>query len=87
MHQDLGFWADFFAQDVDQLRAQEHRTQHAVFGLNALGIIKKEWVLSPRFENVKAWSSLSEPEKEHWDTRMAIYAAMIDRMVAGIGQI
>lgn len=30
---------------------------------------------------------MSEPEKELWDTRMAIYAAMIDRMDAGIGQI
>ncbi|MBB5644934.1 arylsulfatase [Pedobacter cryoconitis] len=79
--EDIAKYKGKYLNGWDELRLRRYKK------LQALGIIKKEWVLSPRFENVKAWSSLSEPEKELWDTRMAIYAAMIDRMDAGIGQI
>ncbi len=43
--------------------------------------------MSNRFEKVPDWEKLSTEEKDKWDTRMAIYAAMIDRMDAGIGEI
>lgn len=79
--EDISRYKGKYLNGWDELRQRRYKK------LQALGIIKKEWILSPRFENVKAWSSLSELEKERWDTRMAIYAAMIDRMDAGIGQI
>ena len=53
----------------------------------ASGIIDKNWQLSPRYHGGKEWKELSADEQEMWDTRMAIYAAMIDRMDRGIGDI
>ncbi|WP_106529724.1 arylsulfatase [Chitinophaga niastensis] len=55
--------------------------------LMAAGLLKKEWQLSSRYEKVPAWNTLSAKEKESWDTRMAIYAAMIDRMDIEIGKL
>jgi arylsulfatase len=53
----------------------------------SLGIIKKQWALSPRDKRAAAWESLSAEEKDKWDIRMAIYAAMVYRMDACIGEI
>ncbi|MDB5257995.1 MAG: sulfatase [Chitinophagaceae bacterium] len=50
-------------------------------------IIHKDWPLSPRFATVPAWNTLTAKEQEQWDIKMAIYAAMIDRMDQGVGQI
>ena len=42
--------------------------------------------MSPLYEvQIPDWDSLSEKEKQQWDLRMAVYAAMIDRMDQGIG--
>lgn len=65
----------------DSLRIRRYRK------LIRLGLIKKEWQLSEKFEKVPDWNRLSDAEKDKWDTRMAIYAAMIDRMDYSIGQI
>lgn len=51
------------------------------------GILDTNWNISPRNEQVPEWESLSEEEKEDWDLRMAVYAAMIDRMDQGIGKV
>ncbi len=51
------------------------------------GFIHKSWALSARFEQAPAWNTLTAGEKDSWDTRMAIYAAMIDRMDQCIGQV
>jgi arylsulfatase A-like enzyme len=50
-------------------------------------IIKKQWPLSARDKRAPAWDLLSLEEKDKWDTRMAIYAAMVYRMDACIGEI
>lgn len=53
-----------------------------------LGIFKNVWEMSPAYSaKVPEWDSLSIEEKEIWDLRMAVYAAMIDRMDQGIGRI
>jgi len=65
----------------DKLRASRFKK------LKELGIIDKNWDLSNRFEKVPDWEKFTAEEKDKWDTRMAIYAAMIDRMDAGIGEI
>ena len=51
------------------------------------GILPKSATLSPRDENVPAWESLSEEEKRRWDEKMAVYAAMVDRMDQNIGKL
>jgi arylsulfatase A-like enzyme len=53
----------------------------------AMGILPKDAQLSPRDSNVPDWDSLSPEEKDKWDTKMAVYAAMIDRMDQNIGRI
>jgi len=65
----------------DKLREKRYKA------LQEKGIIDQKWALSNRFENVPDWEQLSPEEKDKWDTRMAIYAAMIDRMDAGIGEV
>jgi arylsulfatase A-like enzyme len=52
-----------------------------------MGLIKEEWKLSPKYSKVPDWNSLSKKEKESWSLRMAIYAAMVDRMDQGVGEI
>jgi arylsulfatase len=53
----------------------------------AMGILPQDAKLSPRDSNVPDWDSLSPEEKDKWDTKMAVYAAMIDRMDQNIGRI
>ncbi|OCX53550.1 sulfatase [Mucilaginibacter sp. PPCGB 2223] len=53
----------------------------------AMGILPQDAKLSPRDLNVPDWDSLSPEEKDRWDTKMAVYAAMVDRMDQNIGRI
>ena len=52
-----------------------------------MGLIQKDWALSPASENVRKWESLNEKEKDWEDFRMAAYAGMVDRMDQGIGKL
>ena len=79
--EDIAKYKGKYLKGWDQLRAERFSKQ------KLLGIVDKEWTLSERFEDVPSWNALSASEKELWDTRMAIYAAMIDRMDQGIGAI
>ncbi|MBW4890698.1 arylsulfatase [Mucilaginibacter sp. HMF5004] len=79
--QDIAKYKGKYLNGWDKLRAQRYQK------LRVLGIIKNDWKLSPRYEKVPDWDKLSAEEKDKWDTRMAIYAAMIDRMDAGVGEI
>lgn len=55
--------------------------------LKKMGIISPQERLSPRNEHVPAWDSLTEEEKQQWDVKMAVYAAMVDRMDQNIGKL
>ncbi|RKR11797.1 arylsulfatase [Flavobacterium sp. 90] len=79
--EDIAKYKGKYLEGWDKLRASRFKK------LKELGIIDKNWDLSSRFEKVPDWEKLSIEEKDKWDTRMAIYAAMIDRMDAGIGEI
>ena len=50
-----------------------------------MGLVDKRWGLSPRDEEVPKWDSVED--KDSWDLKMAVYAAMIDRMDRNIGRI
>lgn len=65
----------------DKLREQRYQKQIE------LGIMKKEWALSPRPETIPAWETLTEAEKDFEDLRMSIYAAMVDRMDQAVGRV
>ena len=65
----------------DQLRAQRYEKQLA------LGIMQKEWALSPRPATIPAWAALTTEEQDFEDLRMATYAAMVDRMDQAVGRV
>ena len=49
------------------------------------GLIRPEWKLSP--PDGRNWDELSDEQKRELDLRMAIYAAMVDRMDWNIGRV
>lgn len=50
-----------------------------------LGVIDRRWRLSARDPVAAPWESAGD--REEWDLRMAVHAAMIDRMDRGIGRV
>jgi arylsulfatase len=50
-----------------------------------MGIVKREWTLTPRDERVQAWKDAGD--KALRDLSMAVYAAQIDRMDQSIGRL
>ncbi len=50
-----------------------------------MGIINPKWRLSPRDADVPPWDGMEN--KDEWDLRMAVYAAMITRMDRGVGRV
>jgi arylsulfatase A-like enzyme len=77
--QDIAKYRNRFQNGWDKLRVE--RLQR----MKTLGIVNTE--LSPRTPGVPAWDSLSTAEKEEWQRRMEIHAAMIDRMDQEIGRV
>lgn len=55
--------------------------------LKQLGIIDQETKLSPKPTNIPNWDSLSPEQQDLEDLRMAVYAAMIDRLDQNIGRL
>ena len=64
-------------------RLREERLKRQV----EMGLIKKEWALSPRPPAVKAWDSLTEEEKDRFDHIMAIAAASVHAMDRAVGRL
>jgi arylsulfatase len=65
----------------DEIRARRHKRQLE------MGIVKKQWGITPRDEVVGDWANLSEEEKKKEDLMMAVYAAMVDRVDQNIGRL
>jgi arylsulfatase len=63
----------------DELRERRYR------GLLERGLIEERWGISARDDICPRWEDVSE--KDRWDRKMAVYAAMIDRMDQGIGRV
>jgi arylsulfatase A-like enzyme len=53
--------------------------------MKRLGLINDNYQLSEREKDVPAWEAV--PDKEQWARKMSVYAAMVDRMDQGIGQL
>jgi arylsulfatase len=63
----------------DEIRRERYQR------LITAGLIDAKWPLTPRDEAVPAWNEA--PNKEWEAQRMAVYAAMIDRLDQGIGRV
>lgn len=77
--EDIARYRDRYSAGWDALRGER------LARMRAQGIVNCE--LSPRTPGVPAWDSLSTGEREQWQIRMAIHAAMVDRMDREIGRV
>jgi arylsulfatase A-like enzyme len=76
---DIARYRGKFQDGWDALRARRLER------MQRMGIVTCD--LSPRTPGVPAWDSLSSEEKDRWEWRMAIHAAMVDRMDRAIGRV
>ncbi len=58
----------------DKLAAERHQRQVAS------GLVDPGWKRAPRPESVKAWATLTETERDRFDTLMAVYAACVSKI-------
>lgn len=65
----------------DVLRERRYRR------MRGLGLLDKDWPLSPRDPEVPAWEDVPDESKEWQARRMEVYAAQIDRMDQNVGLI
>ena len=76
---DIAKYKDRYRNGWDELRRERHAQQLK------MGIVKEEWGLTVRDQRVPVWELASYKD---WEMhRMAVYAAMIERLDRGIGQI
>ncbi|MCD6304332.1 MAG: arylsulfatase [Planctomycetes bacterium] len=52
-----------------------------------LGLFDKSLRMSPRDAGNPAWEDVPQKARDSWDLKMAVYAAMIDRMDQNIGRV
>ena len=79
--EDIDKYRDTYSIGWDQLRLQRYQRQIE------LGLIDPRWKLSPRDEKVPAWDSLDAEQQKLESLRMAVYAAMVDRVDQNIGKL
>lgn len=77
--QDIAKYRGKYKSGWDDLRQQRHRR------MVELGLVDRSWPLTPRDATAPAWADA--PNKDWFDQRMAVYAAMIDRLDQGVGRI
>ena len=81
LQSDVAKYRGAFLDGWDQQREKRYKT------LVDNEIIDPSWNLTTREEKVQDWNKLDDDEKKVWDALMAAYAAQIDRMDQGIGEI
>jgi arylsulfatase len=77
--EDIALYQGRYQEGWDAVRTARHEE------LKGLGILDKKWAISPRDEQAPDWQEVQEQDWE--DRRMAVYAAQVARMDAGIGRI
>ena len=77
--QDIAHYQGRYMTGWDALRKQRYQR------LVNIGLIDEKWGLSARDTACPDWERMTN--KEGWDRKMAVYAAMVDRMDWGIGKV
>ncbi len=78
---DIDRYRERYRDGWDEIRRRRYRRQQE------LGLVEARHVPSPRPSSVPAWKTLDQVTRDHWAHRMAVYAAMVDRMDQGIGKV
>jgi len=77
--EDIAKYQGKYMMGWDRLREERYQR------MRKMKLIDDSWPLSPRDPEVASWADIEN--KEEWDLKMAVYAAMIDRMDQNIGRI
>ncbi|MEM1293843.1 MAG: sulfatase-like hydrolase/transferase [Verrucomicrobiota bacterium] len=78
---DIAKYRGKYKMGWDELRKARHQKQID------LGLIDPEWDLSPRTPGIPDWDSLNAKKQDDMDLKMAVYAAMVDRVDQNIGKL
>jgi len=73
----VGKYSDGWAE----LRRRRHKR------MLEMGLVPETWRLSPQDPQAADWDKLDEQKRREMDRKMAVYAAMIDRMDQNIGRV
>ena len=76
---DIVKYEKLYTQGWDVIRAKRYQK------MKDLGLIDKRYQLTPKPEDIPAWDTATD--QKTWTRKMAVYAAMIDRMDQNIGRI
>ena len=79
--EDIAKYKGKYQMGWDDLRLQRWQK------MKELGVISKDTPLSERSPDLPAWEEIADEDRGTWDTRMAHYAEVIDRMDQGLGKI
>ncbi|MCA9079712.1 MAG: arylsulfatase [Planctomycetaceae bacterium] len=74
-------YMDRYREGWDKLREER------LARMKELGIVSAEQQLSPRPDDVPAWESLDDKQRERENLMMATFAAMVDRVDQNIGRL
>ncbi|MBL8218201.1 MAG: arylsulfatase [Bryobacterales bacterium] len=77
--EDIARYRGKYKQDWAGLRRARYQR------MKELGIADETWPLSMPPPEVPAWESASN--QDEWDLRMAVYAAMVDKLDQGVGRV
>lgn len=81
LKEDIAKYRGKYRQGWEALRKERYQR------MVKMGLIDAKWKMSDAHPNAPDWSKLTEEKKDEMDLKMAIYAAMIDRMDQGVGKI
>ena len=79
--EDIAKYRGKYRAGWDKLRESRYQKQVE------LGLIDKKWPLSTRTGGLPDWDSLDERTRDELDLKMAVFAAMVDRVDQNIGKL
>lgn len=79
--EDIARYEGRYDEGWDALR-EERRAR-----MTKMGILEADWPLTPRDPRVPAWEDVNADEQTWYRKAMEVYAAQVDRMDQGIGQV
>ncbi len=79
--EDIERYRDRYQKGWDALRDERYEK------LRSSGLVSPKWPLSPRDLRANAWGDLDKARRDWESMRMAVYAAMVDRLDQNVGRI
>ena len=77
--EDIAKYEGLYLKGWDQLRCNRHEQ------MNSLNVLQQHWDISPRDDNAPAWQDVKHKDWEA--SKMAAFAAMVDRMDQTLGRL